>query len=187
MISKDQHFKWVFTINTSEDSPDISLIYKLLQDFFKIDDQLTDCTMQCEVGTHTARPHIQGRLHFSKKRTKSSTLNYFKTIYLTSLLEPGNIVYKQTTVSPERDAQASIAYCQKPDTRLPNTEPYNKLVKVPQYTGSDISFIGNNLRPWQRCVMKLINDKPYDVRKIYWYIDQAGASRQVVFCKVSCL
>lgn len=183
MPSKQQLFKWVFTINSSEHSPSMQQIYNLLSDAFKRDEGVKDATFQIEVGTVTERPHIQGRIHYVKKRTKSSVLQYFKTIYLTTFSDASDTLYKNTTISPEQDAQASIAYCSKSETRYPGTDTFHKLYKVPAYTGRDVSFIGNNLRPWQRFVMKLLDDKPYDTRKIYWFVDHIGASGKSCFAK----
>lgn len=186
-MDNTQHFKWVFTVNTVEGSPSSQEVFDLFKRALSSDENIKDATFQQEAGTETSRPHIQGRLHFIKKRTKQSVLDYFKTIYLYYLDTSGNkydiILYKNTTVDPERDTSASITYCSKEDSRLPGTVVFNKLLKAKPYTGQDILFLNTQLRDWQRMVLGLIETKPAPLRKIYYFYDPVGASGKSLFSK----
>lgn len=185
-MDTNQHFKWVFTVNTAEGSPTSQELFDLFKEAFSSDSNLKDATFQQEAGTETSRPHIQGRLHFLKKRTKASVLTYFKTIYNYYLTEGRNcdiVLNRNTTVNPEQDAGASVAYCSKDDSRLPGTVVYNKLAKAKTYVGSDIIFLDTQIRDWQRMVLGLIETQPHDVRKIHYFYDPKGGSGKSLFTK----
>lgn len=189
MSDSPQHFKWVFTYNTSDDVIEISKVYEFLSQAFLSNDSIRDATFQLEQGSETNRQHLQGRIHFLKKKTKAGVLNLFSTIFVNYCSDEQinngvNVrMLLQVSVSPEMDASASIAYCSKDDTRLPGTVPFHKLKKAPVYTGADVACLDVGLRPWQEQLMTILRTKPYNQRHIHWIVDLEGASGKSLFLK----
>jgi len=184
-----QAYKWVFTYNTSDDVIAIDRVFRYLSEAFRSNENIRDSTFQIEKGEISGRQHIQGRIHFVKKKTKPGVLNLFSTIFVNYCSdEEINLginlaMLVNTTVAIEQDASASIAYCSKPDSRLPGTEPFHKLRKAALYTGSDVACLDVGLRPWQEQMMTVLRTKPYNQRHIYWIVDLDGASGKSLFLK----
>lgn len=181
-----QAYKWVFTYNSSETGMTTDEAYRIYAEAFRSNDNIKDATFQQEIGDETGRPHIQGRIHFVKKRTKAGVLNLFKTIYLNhfdTFEDKCVIIYNNTTVESEHDASASIAYCSKDDTRVPGTDPWHKLKKLAAYNGNDVSCLDREMRPWQKNLLQIIHDKPYNSRHVYWMVCIEGGSGKSLFLK----
>jgi hypothetical protein len=183
--NEKQAYKWVFTYNTSDEGITTQEAYDLFVASFRLNENVKDATFQQEIGDETGRPHIQGRLHFVNKRTKNGVLNLFKTIYSNSFTSEPKcaILYNNTTVSIELDASASIAYCSKDDTRILGTESWSKLPKSLRYTGADVLCLDREMRPWQKQLMTIINDRPYNSRHVYWLACNEGGSGKSIFLK----
>lgn len=140
---------WCFTLNnyTSQDI-----------DMFKNSDSsiVPKLLFQQEKG-ESGTPHLQGVLMFSTKKRPFSVFSNKK------------IHWEKC-----RKVDASIAYCQKSDTRI--GEPYFRGIQRP-YTCEIAKFYY-----WQKDIMEILKGNP-DERILYWYWESKGCAGKTTFQK----
>lgn len=142
---------WCFTLNNYDQSD----IEKLLALPVPI---VPRFVFQEETGLEGTR-HLQGILCF-KKRVRPFTLPLSPRIH-----------WEGT-----RNVKASIAYCQKEETRT--GEVYIRGFR-PDYT---ITRDESWWKPWMDPIVDLVNEEP-DYRKIHWFWDPIGNIGKTVLCK----
>ena len=167
-------YNYSFTYNNYPDDFFISVI-PLLKDTFKW------FIVQQEIGEAGETPHLQGcGSLFTKKRfTQLKGLNdHFAKFHW----------------EPTNNKDASIAYCQKAETRKPGTEPiiHGKVPKskgVPQVEPEKEKLILLDdrfpLRQWQLKIIDLINSPP-QYRKIHWFYESVGQTGKSELSKMLC-
>lgn len=104
--------------------------------------------------------HIQAHIEFQNARSFKSIKKKLSTAHIEKV----------------RNREASIAYCQKPDTRVRG--PY--LFGFPK----PLKLI-TEMRPWQQNIIDLI-DKEADDRTIHWFWDEAGGCGKTSLAKYIC-
>lgn len=146
-----QLLKWCFTFNNyTKDN-----IKEIIETFSRIS---TKYVFQEETGEN-GTPHLQGCV-FLKKKMRYSQFKLSDKIHWEKM----------------RNDDASIAYCQKVETRT--GECYSlglPKVKAP------LELI-TELRPWQQKIVDIYNTKP-DNRTIYWFWESVGRVGKSVFTK----
>jgi len=144
---------WVFTLNNYTE-----------EDIQKITG--TEClrfVFQEEIGEQGTK-HLQGFIEHKNPRTMSA---------MKKLLERAH--WEKCN-----NIKASIAYCQKPETR--NGRVFRKGVPAP----IEDPLAGTEPYNWQREILDLIETKP-DSRTIHWYWDATGNKGKTTLAKHICL
>jgi len=141
---------WCFTLNNYDQS-DIESILALDRPIVPL------FVFQEETGAK-GTPHLQGILCFSK-RVRPFNLGLNKRIH-----------WEGT-----RNVKASIAYCQKQETRT--GEVYIRGIK-PKYTLEK----GDWWKPWMDPIVEIVKSDP-DHRTVYWWWDTDGNIGKTVFMK----
>lgn len=149
-ISPSLH--WCFTFNNYIKGSDGSI--KQLKDIFNIN--CKSYVFQEETGT-CGTPHLQGYCCFKKK------------IRPTSLGLPKQIHWEKCN-----NIEASIAYCQKPETRTGDVFKFN-LEGEPLDLLGDHKINYEDLRDDQKFIYNLFTSEcPKTDRKIYWFWEALG-------------
>lgn len=150
--------RWFFTFNNYTDDD----VCQMVQKFDVLCDKYV---FQKEVGEN-GTPHLQGAIWLVVKQ-RWSAFGLPKTIHW----EP----------SKGKDEQV-VAYCSKLDTRVPDTLPYTKGIRI----AKPLKLLNpNQFYEWQKDVMKIIMDEPDD-RKIYWFHEPNGNVGKSTFIKYLC-
>nr|WPR18610.1 MAG: replication polyprotein [Chemarfal virus 88] len=145
---------WCFTYN----NPNLKFIDILINHY-----RCLNYVFQLERGTNGTL-HIQGVIGFDcKVRPKNVFGNEWDSIHW--------------EVCDNWDA--SVRYCQKPDSRVRG--PWLKGPKVKRFEELKILKI-EQLYSWQKRLLEIIEQEPDD-RKIYWIWEPVGNSGKTSFCK----
>ena len=146
-ISPSKH--WIFTLNnhTAEDIKMISSVESSIVPKFIFQEE------KGENGT----PHLQGYLMFA---TKKRPLSIFDT--------------KRIHWEKCKNVKASIAYCQKSDTRIGDQWSRGIMTKYVE--------VIKNFYPWQEEIKSILKKKVCD-RSLYWYWEPKGCAGKTTFQK----
>lgn len=124
-----------------------------------LESQRCDYVIQYEIG-HEGTPHLQGAVYFDSQRTEIQV----------------DEIDGKTHWEKARNKKACLDYCQKIDTAAGRIwhrgfalHPKDPLLLL-------------DLRPWQKDVMKIIEEEP-DNRTIHWFWDREGAAGKTILAK----
>lgn len=151
-------YRYCFTLNNYTDT-DIDLIVPQLQDLCK------KYIFQEEVGENKT-PHLQGSIWLSAKKR------------ITALKKIHNKIHWETM----RNETASIAYCQKSDTRKEGGRVWRKGFAKPLKD----PLADKVLYDFQNEIINLIKKDPDD-RKVFWYWDAQGCKGKTSLAKHICM
>lgn len=147
---------WTFTINNPEKNYET-----IVKNIF--DTKTSLYVFQLEKG-EKGTVHMQGHLEFKNARSLKSMKKLLPRAHLEKC----------------RNRKASIAYCQKDDTRVGG--PWSKnLPKEPK----PLKLI-EKFRPWQQKLFDELTNGESDDRNIIWYYNKDGNIGKTVFCKYMC-
>ncbi len=150
-ISPAKH--WCFTLNNYS-KEHIKLILNICSN------SSNKYIFQEEIGDNN-NEHLQGYIEFTKKVRPKSLFNAIPQIH-----------WEKT-----RNIQASIAYCQKQESR--NGQIFSKGINR---IWSFPTLSSDKFYTWQKNLNKIVQSKP-DTRTIYWYWDTKGNTGKSTFCK----
>jgi len=175
--TKSQFYRWVFTL-------DVEKIYVAPERIVSILTSLLckNYVFQLEKGLLAGKSHYQGRFTLKTKRVKSSLLTMMGLAYGKEPLTSADIAIwcKGLRLAPEHDAEASVDYVMKDETRIAGPWAFPAV-----YRGQDL-IIGS-IDPkyhWQQELTAMFDSGfGSDSRKIIYIYDPVGNTGKSTFIK----
>ncbi len=151
-------FLWCFTLNNPT-VPEVQDCEKFCKQWCK------KYVFQEEIG-ESGTYHLQGTFSLKKKQRFTA---------LAKLLPRAHLEVCKSW-------NAAVAYCSDVDKRKPGGQVWSNMT----FPEKLITLSEDQLYPWQRDVVKLIQTKPDD-RKIHWYWEPVGCEGKSMFAKYLCI